>query len=42
MNVAGGRYDGILGVLSGLEVLKTIHEAGVTTEYPIAVIDWTK
>ncbi|ORY81757.1 hypothetical protein BCR35DRAFT_341113 [Leucosporidium creatinivorum] len=37
----GGRYDGILGVLSGLEVLRTIHEANLTTEFPIAVIDWT-
>lgn len=38
----GGRYDGILGVMSAIEAMRTIHEAGYTTEYPIAVIDWTK
>lgn len=36
----GGRYDGILGVLAGLEVLRTIHENGHVPEYPICVIDW--
>ena len=38
---AGGRYDGILGVNSGLEVLKVIHENNVETYAPLAVIDWT-
>ena len=38
----GGRYDGILGVLSGLEMLKVLHENDVETEYPVAVINWTK
>ncbi|KAE9977304.1 hypothetical protein EG328_002133 [Venturia inaequalis] len=37
----GGRYDGILGVISGLEVLKTIHENNITTYAPLAVVDWT-
>lgn len=37
----GGRYDGILGVLSGLEVLRTMKDNGFTPKYPIAVIDWT-
>lgn len=37
----GGRFDGILGVLAGLEVVRTLHDAGVTTRHPIAVIDWT-
>lgn len=37
----GGRYDGILGVMTGLEVLRTLHENNVTTYAPLAVIDWT-
>ncbi|EXJ70000.1 uncharacterized protein A1O5_07073 [Cladophialophora psammophila CBS 110553] len=38
---AGGRYDGILGVQAGIEVLKVLHENNYTTYAPIAVIDWT-
>jgi hypothetical protein len=38
----GGRYDGILGVMAGLEAFRTIVENKVTTNYPIALIDWTK
>ncbi|KAK6463296.1 beta alanine synthase [Scheffersomyces coipomensis] len=37
----GGRYDGVLGVLSGLEVLRTIKENGFVPNYPIALINWT-
>jgi len=37
----GGRFDGILGVLAGLEVVRTLNDAGITTRHPIAVIDWT-
>jgi len=37
----GGRFDGILGVLAGLEVARTLHEAGIVTRHPIEVIDWT-
>ncbi|KAK5060018.1 hypothetical protein LTR84_009902 [Exophiala bonariae] len=37
----GGRYDGILGVLCAMEVLRVIHEANVTTYAPIAVVNWT-
>lgn len=39
---AGGRYDGILGVLAGIAALRAIHESGVETEYPVGVVDWTK
>lgn len=39
---SGGRYDGILGVMAGLEALRTIVEEKITTNYPIAVINWTK
>lgn len=37
----GGRYDGILGVLAGLEVLRTIKENNYVPNYPIALINWT-
>jgi N-carbamoyl-L-amino-acid hydrolase len=37
----GGRFDGILGVLAGLEVVRTLNEHGIETEHPIEVIDWT-
>lgn len=33
----GGRYDGALGVLAGLEVVATLNDAGVATRRPIAV-----
>ena len=39
---AGGRYDGILGVLAGVEMLKVLHENNVETEFPIGVVNWTK
>ncbi len=37
----GGKYDGVLGVLTGLEVLRAIHEAGIETEAPLMLINWT-
>jgi acetylornithine deacetylase/succinyl-diaminopimelate desuccinylase-like protein len=36
---AGGRYDGILGVLSGLAALRAIHESRVETQFPIGVVN---
>lgn len=39
--IAGGRYDGILGVLAGLEILRTLEDHSVTTERPIEVVSWT-
>ena len=33
----GGRYDGNLGVLAGLEVVEVLERAGVTTRRPLAV-----
>jgi N-carbamoyl-L-amino-acid hydrolase len=38
---AGGRFDGIYGVVAGLEVLTALHQAGVTTRRPIEVVGWT-
>jgi N-carbamoyl-L-amino-acid hydrolase len=37
----GGRYDGNLGVLAGLEVIETLVDAGVTTDRPLAVAFFT-
>lgn len=37
----GGRYDGILGVMAGLEALRTMKDHNVETEYPVALINWT-
>jgi len=37
----GGRYDGVLGVLGGLEVVRTLNDAGIVTRHPITVVNWT-
>src|SRR5471032_2495741 len=37
----GGKYDGILGVLGGLEVVRALNDAGVTTHRPIMLVNWT-
>ena len=37
----GGRFDGILGVMGPLEVLRTLHENNIETERPIVIVDWT-
>jgi len=39
--VNGGRYDGILGVLAGLEVLRTLDDRGIRTKRPVEVVSWT-
>ncbi len=38
---AGGKFDGVLGVLAGLEVLRALRDAGHVTDAPIEVVDWT-
>jgi N-carbamoyl-L-amino-acid hydrolase len=37
----GGKFDGILGVLSGLEVIHTLNDAEYETNAPIMVVNWT-
>jgi N-carbamoyl-L-amino-acid hydrolase len=37
----GGRFDGIFGVLAGLEALQAMDEAGVKTRRPIELVAWT-
>jgi len=37
----GGRYDGVLGVLAGLEVVRSMNDLGIRTKHPIVVTNWT-
>ena len=37
----GGKYDGVLGVLSGLEIVRTLNDLGIKTKHPIVVTNWT-
>ncbi|MBY5942047.1 M20 family metallo-hydrolase [Halomonas sp. DP5N14-9] len=37
----GGRFDGVLGVLAGLEVLRSLHDNAITTRRPLSLIVWT-
>lgn len=37
----GGKFDGVLGVLAGLECLRTMHAAGYETHAPVMLVNWT-
>lgn len=37
----GGRFDGVFGVLAGLEVVRSLNDLGVETERPVEVAVWT-
>jgi N-carbamoyl-L-amino-acid hydrolase len=37
----GGKFDGILGVLAGVEVLQTLNDNKIETESPLLLINWT-
>ncbi len=37
----GGRFDGVLGVLAGLEVIRSLNDSGIQTEHSVAVANWT-
>ena len=37
----GGRFDGILGVMAALEVLRTLDENKIDTDRPVTIVDWT-
>jgi N-carbamoyl-L-amino-acid hydrolase len=37
----GGKYDGVLGVLGGLEVIRSLDDLGIKTRHPIVVTNWT-
>lgn len=38
----GGRYDGILGVMAALEVLRTMKENNFQTNFDVGIVNWTK
>ncbi|SUZ30830.1 N-carbamoyl-L-amino acid hydrolase [Roseibaca ekhonensis] len=37
----GGKYDGVLGVLGGLEVVRTLNDLDIQTKHPIVIVNWT-
>ncbi|OZA88861.1 MAG: Zn-dependent hydrolase, partial [Azorhizobium sp. 39-67-5] len=37
----GGKFDGILGTLAALEVVRTLNDTGIETEAPLCVCNWT-
>jgi N-carbamoyl-L-amino-acid hydrolase len=37
----GGKYDGVLGVLAGLEIIRTLNDLNIQTKHPILVVNWT-
>jgi N-carbamoyl-L-amino-acid hydrolase len=37
----GGKYDGVLGVLGAMEVVRTMNDLGIRTRHPVAIANWT-
>ena len=37
----GGRFDGVAGVVTALEILQTLDDAGIETEAPVELVNWT-
>ena len=37
----GGKFDGVLGVLGALEVVRSLNDMGVKTKHPIEIANWT-
>ena len=37
----GGKYDGVLGVLGGLEIIRSLNDLGIKTKHPIVVTNWS-
>ena len=37
----GGKFDGVLGVLGGLEIVRSLNDLGIRTRHPIVVTNWT-
>ena len=38
---SGGKFDGALGVMAGLEVMRTLHDLNIITEAPLELVNWT-
>ena len=39
--ICGGRYDGVLGVMCGLEAIRTLNDRAIQTRRPIELMMWT-
>lgn len=37
----GGKFDGILGTLAALEVIRSLNDAGIETDAPVCICNWT-
>ena len=37
----GGKYDGVLGVLGGLELIRSLDDMGIKTKHPIVMVNFT-
>ena len=37
----GGKYDGVLGVLGGLEIIRSLNDMGIKTRHPVVVTNFT-
>ena len=37
----GGRFDGVYGVLAGLEVVRALNDVNAKTDHPIDIVVWT-
>ena len=38
---SGGKFDGVLGTLAALEVVRTLNDAGIETDAPLCIVNWT-
>ena len=37
----GGKFDGVLGTLAALEIVRTLNDAGIETQAPLCIVNWT-
>ena len=37
----GGKYDGVLGVLGGLEIIRSLNDLNIKTKHPIVITNWS-
>ncbi len=37
----GGRFDGVYGVLTGLEIIRSLNDYGIRTQHPVEAVVWT-
>ncbi len=38
---SGGKFDGALGVMAGLELIRSLNDLGIMTEAPVELVNWT-